>query len=566
MCCTVMANAQAQAPAGDGSKGNPYQITNFNQLYWFSLKVYQENIYACAILMNDIERDNTVWVPIGYDDNHVYCGEFNGNGHVIKGLHNTRYEYDAYSGSAHKNNCLGLFGKIDKDGSVHDVGVENCDFYGHDRVGAICGDLARGEVYNCWSSGYICVNSSAGGLVGSCWFNSKLRNCYTSCNVVVSEWTDQYVGGVCGSVAGKVENCFMLEKTGDWAENPIGATYGETSVISNVAAKPESVFSSGEVCWTLNGGVTDGSQVWYQTLGTDNMPTLSKSSKTVSRCRAKCTSDNYIYNNDKVEMDAIHALAYRPKYSCVTTGYDTEYWECLGCHKLFADKECTNEINQSNLGEAKSGIDVTKDSEWLYTDNINPIGSNLWFNSCYYIDTPGPDSGTKTTSISFKINVDDYDFSFVWYFNQWGIIYDNEFCPDAIINMTFTLNGEVKYTEKFTYSLNTGGFVDDHKLRSSSNGSWFGFGRLRKDDVVKIEIQLQRRPSGGNRKNQIIFSIHPTHQFKHVNATSLYREHWECEHCHNLFASNAHPDSDEDICYLDDLAYEEPKKTTATTK
>ena len=96
MCCTVMANAQAQAPAGDGSKGNPYQITNFYQLYWFSLKVYQENIYACAILMNDIERDNTVWVPIGYDDNHVYCGEFNGNGHVIKGLHNNRDEYDAY--------------------------------------------------------------------------------------------------------------------------------------------------------------------------------------------------------------------------------------------------------------------------------------------------------------------------------------------------------------------------------------------------------------------------------------------------------------------------------------
>ena len=560
MCCTVMANAQAQAPAGDGSKGNPYQITNFYQLYWFSLQVYQENIYACAILMNDIERDNTVWVPIGYDDYHVYCGEFNGNGHVIKGLHNNRDEYDAYSGSAHKNNCLGLFGKIDKDGSVHDVGVENCDFYGLDRVGAICGDLARGEVYNCWSSGYICVNSAAGGLVGSCWFNSKLRNCYTSCNVVVSEWTDQYVGGVCGSVAGKVENCFMLEKTDGWAEKPIGAPYGDTYVISNVAAKPNGAFSSGEVCWLLNGGVTNRSQGWYQTLGTDNMPTLSKSSKTVSRCRAKCTSDNYFYNNDKVEMDAIHALAYRPKYSCVTTGYDTEYWECLGCHKLYSDRECTHEINQSDLGEAKSGIDVTKDSEWLYTDNINPIGSNLWFNSCYYIDTPAPYSGQKTTSISFKVNVDDYDFSFVWYFNQWGYIDGGNFVPDARIIMTFTLNGEEKYSEKFTYDTNTGGFVDDHKLRSISDGTWFSFGRLKKGDVVKIEIDLRRYSNSNNRKNQIIFSIHPTHQFKHVNATSLYREHWECEHCHNLFASNAHPDSDEDICSQNDLVYEEPKK------
>ena len=206
MCCTVMANAQAQAPAGDGSKGNPYQITNFYQLYWFSFQVYQGNKYACAILMNDIESDDSPWIPIGYNDEHVYCGEFDGNGHVIKGLHYDREEVDVFSGLAHKDNCLGLFGKIDENGSVHDVGVENCYFYGHDRVGAICGDLASGEVYNCWSSGYICVNTASGGLVGSCWYDGILRNCYTSCNVVVSLYTDQYVGGVCGSVAGKVEN------------------------------------------------------------------------------------------------------------------------------------------------------------------------------------------------------------------------------------------------------------------------------------------------------------------------------------------------------------------------
>ena len=572
MCCTVMANAQAQAPAGDGSKGNPYKITNFYQLYWFSLKVYQENIYACAILMNDIERDNTAWVPIGYDDNHVYCGEFNGNGHVIKGLHNTRDEHDAYSVPAHKDKCLGLFGKIDKDGSVHDVGVENCDFYGHDRVGAICGDLARGEVYNCWSSGYICVNSAAGGLVGSCWFNSKLRNCYTSCNVVVSEWTDQYVGGVCGSVAGKVENCFMLEKTDGWAEKPIGAPYGDTYVISNVAAKPNGAFSSGEVCWLLNGGVTNGSQGWYQTLGTDNMPTLSKSSKTVSRYRAKCTSDNYIYNNDKVEMDANHALAYRPKYSCASTGYDTEYWECLGCHKLFSDRECTHEINQSDLGEIETAIIITKDADWQYADKLRPDGCNTTLNSCYYIDIPAPEPyfetetemkfGTKTTSISFTVNTDDCGLNLIWFYNQWGIYeestYEQIFSPDATTVIKYMVNGETKKID--TFGKLEGRSLTDHVLRSDKCGTKLDFGHLKKGDVVKIEIDLTRCNIRNNRNNLIVFSVVPTHKFKHVNATSLYREHWECEYCHNLFTSNAHPDSDEDICSLDDLTYEQPTK------
>lgn len=31
-------------------------------------------------------------------------------------------------------------------------------------------------------------------------------------------------------------------------------------------------FSSGEVCYLLNGGVIDGTQVWYQTIGTDDKP------------------------------------------------------------------------------------------------------------------------------------------------------------------------------------------------------------------------------------------------------------------------------------------------------
>ncbi len=569
MCCTVMANAQTfftgEEPQGSGTQSDPYKIDNYGKLYRFSLMVNAGSYSpAYAELTADITADGVhPWIPIG-NDTRMYVNEFNGNGYVISGL-------TINNGNSADACCLGLFGKIGDDGSVHDVGVENCYFYGHDRVGAICGDLASGEVYNCWSSGYICVNDASGGLVGSCYTNGVLRNCYTTCNVVVSQYTTKFVGGVCGSISGKVENCVMMEKTSDWATNPIGATYEGTPVINNVVAMPESVFNSGELCWTLNGGVIDGSQVWYQTIGTDNMPTLSKSSKTVSRCRAKCTSDNYIYNNDMVEMDANHALAYRPKYSCVTTGYDTEHWECLGCHKLYSDKECTREINQSDLGEIETTIIITKDAEWQYADEYEikeyddayaryKLLKILY--SSYYIDIPAPgDGSTKTTSISFTVNVDNFDFTPICYDIQYGIN-DEGFIPDVNITMKCMVNDTELRKYDWVSIPNDGSSYYKH---FGQTGDKLDLGHLMKGDVVKIEISLTKNSDNANNRNyQIVFSVpqavHPTHKFKHVDATSLYREHWECEHCHNLFASNAHPDSDKDICSLDDLTYEEPKK------
>ena len=566
MCCTVMANAQididiftGEEPQGSGTQSDPYKIDNYGKLYRFSLMVNAGSYSpAYAELTADITADGVhPWIPIG-NDTRMYVNEFNGNGYVISGLTNNGNSADAC--------CLGLFGKIGNNGSVHDVGVENCNFYGQNRVGAICGDLAEGEVYNCWSSGQLWANSAAGGLVGSCWYNSKLRNCYTSCGVVASLYADQYIGGVCGSVAGKVENCFMMEKTGGWAENPIGATYGETSVINNVAAKPNGAFSSGEVCWLLNGGVTDGSQGWYQTLGTDNMPSLSKSSKTVSRCSAKCAPGNYIYNNDNVETDANHALAYRPKYSCASTGYDTEYWECLGCHKLYSDKECTREINQSDLGEIETTIIITKDAEWQYTDEYEikewdvAYVLNILYSS-YYIDIPAPgDGSTKTTSISFTVNVDNFDFTPICYDIQYGINRGG-FIPDVNITMKCMVNDTELRKYDWGPILGSGQF--DYFKHFGQTGDKLDLGHLMKGDVVKIEISLTKNSDNANNRNYlIVFSVpqavHPTHKFKHVDATSLYREHWECEHCHNVFTSDAHPDSDKDICSLDDLAYEEP--------
>ncbi len=45
-----------------------------------------------------------------------------------------------------------------------------------------------------------------------------------------------------------------------------------TQVPQDVLNKTTEKFTSGEVCYLLNKGVTDGTQVWYQTIGTDDKP------------------------------------------------------------------------------------------------------------------------------------------------------------------------------------------------------------------------------------------------------------------------------------------------------
>ena len=70
----------SQPAVGDGSEGNPYQITSAGELYWFAEYVNAGNASACAKLMNDITVNENVivngtlnsdtsnfvaWTPIG---------------------------------------------------------------------------------------------------------------------------------------------------------------------------------------------------------------------------------------------------------------------------------------------------------------------------------------------------------------------------------------------------------------------------------------------------------------------------------------------------------------------
>ena len=269
--------------SGDGRPENPFQISTPAELYWFAAHANGENTSAYAVLVNDItvntgvlNADGTlvsnvsgfnVWTPIGDDSQTtsesghkgtLYNGTFDGQGHTISGL------YFNNSTTA----FVGLFGCIGR-GKIFNVGVVDSYFNGNYYVGGVCGCNYYGEISNCYSAGAVSGSTQVGGVCG---YNSDgtISNCYSAGAVSGSS----HVGGVCGyNSIGTISNCYFdnlickKEAVGTNIDGTVTSTEGKTTA----------QFASGEVCYLLNKGKTDGTQAWYQNLakeGGDTYPVL----------------------------------------------------------------------------------------------------------------------------------------------------------------------------------------------------------------------------------------------------------------------------------------------------
>lgn len=93
----IYANSYA---GGDGSKTNPYEIARAEQLAKLARDVNNGNTPQAFLgkyfkLTADIDLSGGIWMPIGKyynkgygnDDNRLFFGKFDGNGHVIKNMH-----------------------------------------------------------------------------------------------------------------------------------------------------------------------------------------------------------------------------------------------------------------------------------------------------------------------------------------------------------------------------------------------------------------------------------------------------------------------------------------------
>lgn len=216
---------KSKPAVGDGSEGNPYQISNGAELAWFGDRVqYSSERSKCAILVNDIDLNNKDWsgFRIGGISGYNYAGKFDGQGHTIYNL----------SVSKNNNRAGGLFGIIGLSGggaTIKNLNLVNANAKwvstaatssDTPTLGIVCGEVRfadsvvenvhvfSGEITAADNGGV----AAAGGVVGKI-TGGTVKNCTANVNIKLdnitnvnetysSETNNKYgVGGVVGVVA-----------------------------------------------------------------------------------------------------------------------------------------------------------------------------------------------------------------------------------------------------------------------------------------------------------------------------------------------------------------------------
>lgn len=254
---------------GDGSEGNPWQISNATHL-----QAVNNDLYAHYILVNDIYLGSYTYAVIAPDlgaSSPHFKGSFDGNGHFIRNL--------TVSGG---ESFYGLFGICDSGSEIKNLYMENIsingwlyvgclvgynngsitnchiigDIYGPsneytdvDFVGGLVGyNSSLGNITHCSSAGTITCplrsmfnnNEYVGGLVGYNYYGS-ITNCHSTMNITASAFGGDNVGGLVGqNYHGTITSCYA---TGDVTGNAyVGGLIGQ-----NVGANISLCYSTGMV-------------------------------------------------------------------------------------------------------------------------------------------------------------------------------------------------------------------------------------------------------------------------------------------------------------------------------
>ena len=255
---------------GNGTKDDPYQIGTADQLYWFAALLdgrdgITQNLNANAVLIADITVNEGVldadgnlasdtsgfvtWTPPCKDagrSDKAYQGTFDGKGHTIRGL----YAPDTTAKCAFIGSC---------DGTIRNLGITD-SFFGSSKTrqtGTFVGyGYPKCVIENCFSTSVVEGDEECGGIAAK--NNGTTKGCYFAGKISVNNYYSDAI-----TTYGTKENCYYLDTCGFKAEN-------------DDRAKTAEQFASGEVCYLLNNGVTDGTQAWYQMIDNENPDAFPK--------------------------------------------------------------------------------------------------------------------------------------------------------------------------------------------------------------------------------------------------------------------------------------------------
>lgn len=201
----------------------------------------------CAGLLADLTLTDTDVLPaIGSSG---YSGTFDGCGHTISGLN-----FSSTSSALFAQNS----------GTIKNLGIVEAT-------------IAEG------ASGSLCQTNS--GTIDHCFFMGTTTG------------SSQNAGGICQTNNGTIANCYYLADS-------------ETDAIEGTTYKTTAQFASGEVCYLLNDGKTDGTQIWYQNLAAegDTWPVCNNTGNNtvyyaILFCGGTSNAGNTYANTPKVKID-----------------------------------------------------------------------------------------------------------------------------------------------------------------------------------------------------------------------------------------------------------------------
>ncbi|MHC4518516.1 MAG: GLUG motif-containing protein, partial [Planctomycetota bacterium] len=201
-------------PQGRGTLTEPFLITSAEELGSVRYRPLD-----CYRLEGDVDLSGVTW---GVAVAPWFGGHFDGNGHVIRHL------------SIQGGGFLGLFGGLDYDSVVWDLGLANASVEGtSDAIGALAGDN-HATVTSCYSTGAVTGNDDVGGLIGLNY--GIVSDCYSTS----AASGDIYAGGLIGDNDGDVSNCYSAgeitrastdRRGGPFAGGLVGSNY-EGSVVN----------------------------------------------------------------------------------------------------------------------------------------------------------------------------------------------------------------------------------------------------------------------------------------------------------------------------------------------
>lgn len=233
---------------------NPILISHPGQMVTLSEQVYQGKTYEGRyfLMTKDLDLNYNNWLPIGWYVNRTtfraFSGHFDGGGHRILNLKIGRHD-DVYTSSGVFGYTLGgSVSNLGLDGDSHIlVGgasggivsqanatvISNCynaaDILGTSQAAGILGYGTNSpSIINCYNKGKIYLgttlttNKFVGGIFGYMNNTATVRNCYNVGEVTGLFSQEEFKGGIAGSFAGTVQNCYYSD--GSIADNGIGTS------------------------------------------------------------------------------------------------------------------------------------------------------------------------------------------------------------------------------------------------------------------------------------------------------------------------------------------------------